>query len=131
VAISKRTKRIVVWTVGLASAGAFLCSKGVDSSRFLTVAVGGLVGGLIGFGFGITFARPRNEVERKLRVLYSISTFGIIGTIVGMADPGVGPAVAGALMGIVAGSLLGILLFLTDRSPSDGTGPGSVPTNSS
>jgi hypothetical protein len=126
--ISKRTRRIVAWIVGLASAGAFLSLKGTDTSRFMTVAVGSIVGGLIGFGFGITFARPRSAVERRLRILYSIFTFGIIGTIVGMADPGIGPAAVGALIGMFAGCLVGFLLFLSYRPPADGSDPKAAPT---
>jgi len=126
--ISTRAKRIAIWMAGLACAGALLSSKGADPSRLVTVTVGSAVGGLVGFGFGIMFAKPRTSRERSLRVLYSTCTFGIIGTIFGMADPGVRPAVVGALIGMVTGGGVGFLLFVAYRPPTDRLDSGTVPT---
>jgi hypothetical protein len=130
---SERTKRIGLWTIGLAFVGAFLGSgKGSVSpslENLRDVVEGAIVGGLIGFGFGITFAEPRTQLERWLKVVYATLPFGVMGCLVGMAhgieDAAAGTGlgfrqtIVGALWGVAVGTVVGLLACLTSRVPSD------------
>src|SRR5438874_2013811 len=88
---SKRTSRITIWTIAIALAGIFLCSKGAQPYRekLLALLMCTIVGSLIGFGFGHTFVQPRSTRERRLKVVFATATCGIIGAAVGAADSGI------------------------------------------
>jgi hypothetical protein len=134
----ERTRRIAIWTVSLGLVGMFLgLGKGPLLLSKVTTAVEGLIGGgLIGFGFGITFARPRNAVERRLKIIYAALPFGIIGALVGKAlgiedapigtDPGLHPTMMGALCGIAAGIAVGTIVYFSARSAVDGLTPADL-----
>jgi len=118
--IYERRKHILLWTIGLALAGGFLSLKGTDCSffsAFLSRLPWTAVGAALGFGFGVTFAKPRSALERKLKVLYSAIIFGLIGAVVGSADPGFRSMMNGALIGIFVGCGIGIVIFLTLHVP--------------
>jgi hypothetical protein len=117
----KRNTRIAIWTLALAAAGAFLSLKGAEplNSKLLALLTSTCVGGLIGFGFGHTFAEPTSVLQRKLKIAYSVATFGIIGAVLGSADPGIRPLLRGILGGILVGSVVGVAVYFTSKAPAD------------
>lgn len=122
-----RIGHVAIWTISLALVGMFLgLGKGpLLLSKVATVLEGAIGGGLIGFGFGITFSKPRNSLDRRLKIVYAALPFGIIGALVGKAlgiedapvgsDPGFHSTIMGTLWGIAVGFAVGLIVFLTSR----------------
>jgi len=123
-----REERIAAWALSLALAGVFLSLKGSSvwtTAGLLTLMEGALVGGLIGLGFGLTFAKPTSRLDRWLKPAYAALPFGIIGALVGYAsavapehiEPGFQPTIVGALWGVLTGVIVGLLaVFESYRS---------------
>lgn len=107
--IRKPRVRVILWTVSTALAGLFLSMKGAEplGDKLRSIALGGLLGAAVGFGFGNTFVPLEKDKGRWIRIGYSAATFGVIGAIVGSANEGFSSVARGAICGIFIGLVVG------------------------
>lgn len=116
-----RRRRVVIWAVALAVAGAFLGTKAESNWGIL---IGAALGGSIGFGFGCIFGTE----NPKRALVYWVITIAGIGSLLGLEEPVVVTRLLRrTAYGAAIGAILGVINHLVEartRRPERNRGAG-------